>query len=659
MSYVKTTWASGDVITADKLNNIEGGIEENSIAIGDTAELTEDDLVDAVNDLKEGKADADGVYEGMTVGNAEQLVSNVFITDEEPYFFRTSGGSNDIGDREYDELVGGTVAWNQYVADDHTHIQMTTALSWDTFTGSMFFSLTAGHKYLITLDGTTVEGGSIGLRDIDANIVVRPLQPSYSLIYAAQVNTNNTTFVQGNWDAGTTDAYFKWHDLTQMFGSIVADYIYTLESNNAGDGVAWFNKYFPNLDAEYTYVDSEDVSHTMKLRDYQLGILLSVGGVSKHIMTGFNQWDEEWENGYIQDSTGNNLTGNSWIRSKNYCAIFPNTTYYFCNKGTTANADLYFYDSDKTYLGRYTGGHQTLTGVNQTFTTPVNAYYMRFYMSDAYGTTYNHDICINLHWDGERDGEYEPYEEHSYPIDDSWVGMGIPKLDSSNKLYFDGDTYASDGTVMGRYATITFDGSDDEGWKIYGGARMYPNAIPNFVAPANGVIANIFTDKGFTVYDKSHLPSSAIDTYGVSASDATSSYMLFNFNTTDLATAKAWLSANPITVMYEVATPTTAEAEPFTNPQIVSDWGTEEYVTTGVVPVGHTTKYPANLKAKLEMAPNSPSGDGEYIVKQEDGENSYVPLIIPKELPDAPTTDGTYTLKCTVASGEATYSWGS
>lgn len=27
MSYVKTTWANGDVITADKLNNIENGIE--------------------------------------------------------------------------------------------------------------------------------------------------------------------------------------------------------------------------------------------------------------------------------------------------------------------------------------------------------------------------------------------------------------------------------------------------------------------------------------------------------------------------------------------------------------------------------------------------------------------------------------------------------
>lgn len=34
MSYEKTTWKKGDVITAEKLNNIENGIEANETAIG-------------------------------------------------------------------------------------------------------------------------------------------------------------------------------------------------------------------------------------------------------------------------------------------------------------------------------------------------------------------------------------------------------------------------------------------------------------------------------------------------------------------------------------------------------------------------------------------------------------------------------------------------
>ena len=57
------------------------------------------------------------------------------------------------------------------------------------------------------------------------------------------------------------------------------------------------------------------------------------------------------------------------------------------------------------------------------------------------------------------------------------------------------------------------------------------------------------------------------------------------------------------------------------------------------------------------MAPNSPDGDGDYIVRQTDGINTYVPLITPTEIPAAPTTDGTYILKCTVADGVAEYEW--
>ncbi len=120
-------------------------------------------------------------------------------------------------------------------------------------------------------------------------------------------------------------------------------------------------------------------------------------------------------------------------------------------------------------------------------------------------------------------------------------------------------------------------------------------------------------------------------------------------------------------VVYELATSVTETAEPYQNPQIVNDFGTEEYVDAGVtastptrdveIPVGHQTFYQANLRAKLEMSPDSPDGDGDYIVRQTDGENTYVPLVIPTELPANPSEDGTYSLKVTVAEGVATLSW--
>ena len=117
-----------------------------------------------------------------------------------------------------------------------------------------------------------------------------------------------------------------------------------------------------------------------------------------------------------------------------------------------------------------------------------------------------------------------------------------------------------------------------------------------------------------------------------------------------------------VMLVYELATPTTESAEPYTAVQQVSNWGTEEYVIAeqnGVaLPVGHLTRYTQDLKAKLEMAPQSPSaGNGDYVVRQTNGTNEYVKLVIPTELPTAPSSDGNYTLKCTVSSGTATYSW--
>ena len=70
-----------------------------------------------IHDARGDVALQDGYYANMTVGNAEQLVATVGIEDKVPYNFRTSGGSADIGDREEDKLIGGTIAWNQLLPD--------------------------------------------------------------------------------------------------------------------------------------------------------------------------------------------------------------------------------------------------------------------------------------------------------------------------------------------------------------------------------------------------------------------------------------------------------------------------------------------------------------------------------------------------------------
>lgn len=78
--------------------------------------------------------------------------------------------------------------------------------------------------------------------------------------------------------------------------------------------------------------------------------------------------------------------------------------------------------------------------------------------------------------------------------------------------------------------------------------------------------------------------------------------------------------------VYKLTTPTTEQAEPYTALQTCDPAGTEEWVGASM-PVGHDTKYYADLKGKIE------------------------------DIPDAPSTDGTYTLRVTVSNGVATYSW--
>ena len=106
-----------------------------------------------------------------------------------------------------------------------------------------------------------------------------------------------------------------------------------------------------------------------------------------------------------------------------------------------------------------------------------------------------------------------------------------------------------------------------------------------------------------------------------------------------------------VLLVYELATPTYETAQPYHSTQWVSDWGTEEFVSTGIVPVGHETRYPANLRDKLQHLPDAASGNGSYLITQTDGQMMLTPFPAP------PSTAGNYVLKATVTGGVATYTW--
>ena len=409
-------------------------------AIQEALENVADDIADlataaAINDVKQ-YSDAASASATAAAGSAtsaqtsaedaedsadraETAADSILVnnTDRTPYLLRQSGGGVETGDREYDTIVGGTVGWNQLAYNNQT-ANLSTPDRRTLTIGTNSQPAIINHIYCyscnITSD-TTVGGFSVQYgsdvifgQGTGTKTTIKKCTTSMSYIYA---------YIGSSESSGASLTYkdFNIFDITQMFGSTIADYIYSLEQATAGAGVAWFRQYFP-----------EDYY------PYNAGELKSVSGVSAHVMRDGND----------------NIIGN-------------------------------------------------------------------------------------------------------YPLDDSLTLRGIPKLDG-NKLYYDGDTYESDGTVTRKYGVRAYQSGDES-------------------------LADAITDGTNTVY--------------------------------------------------KLATPTTETADPFTNPQVVDQNGTEQYVTDSIVPVGHYTRYRVNLLDNLNQ-----------ILK-------------------APTTDGTYTLTVTVSNGVATYSW--
>lgn len=106
---------------------------------------------------------------------------------------------------------------------------------------------------------------------------------------------------------------------------------------------------------------------------------------------GVNVWDEEWEVGGLNTTTGATTSQTDRIRSKNYIPIIGGKSYYFSNG--TVNLVALLYDDNKNYTGKYyyfTASQPMLDGIDSE-----GCSYIKFYMVSAYGTTYNHDISIN------------------------------------------------------------------------------------------------------------------------------------------------------------------------------------------------------------------------------------------------------------------------
>ena len=213
--------------------------------------------------------------------NTPWIDSNV--VNKAPYLSRAlAGTASRIGNYEYNKLVGGTVAFNQLVRNGNfentnnwfsgdtnvgvisvnnnaltmTLLQAPPAI-YQPFLNQTAITVLANHKYFISCEiylphATNVRietGGGVGLGV--------PVTETNKFVKVQTFYTRNTDSINRNiaiypqyltnvWEVG--DAWkiknVIFIDLTAMFGSTIADYIYSLETAQAGAGVSFFKALF-------------------------------------------------------------------------------------------------------------------------------------------------------------------------------------------------------------------------------------------------------------------------------------------------------------------------------------------------------------------------------------------------------------------------------
>lgn len=165
----------------------------------------------------------------------------------------------------------------------------------------------------------------------------------------------------------------------------------------------------------------------------------------------FNIWDEEWELGAINLSSGALIYGTS-IRSKNYIRAIGGSTIYLCSTNSVAFG-LYVveYDENNNYVYGSSDNRK-----NTILTLKPNTKFIKFYCSNAYGTTYNHDICINLS-NASLNGTYRPYKA---PIA---YQLNVPILRSVGSVQDDVKKVNVDMVDLGALSDWTYS-NNAKGW---------------------------------------------------------------------------------------------------------------------------------------------------------------------------------------------------
>lgn len=599
--------ADGGVIT-DKLadlNVTEGKLANAAVTTDKVADgaITRDKLNEEVTEELDFKADVDGYYTDMTVGAADNLTSRGDAVAAE-YLYRTSGGTADIetGQATIRSIKGNTLQWNQLIAGNMlittsrngiTCSKGSNTLTYNgtsTSNSAMYFGLTAtvlgiisGHKYLY----------ATGQNTYDAYINVGGgWNPAPKRLFTATESANDKQLIlviPANAVMNSVVITPQLFDLTAMFGA-----------GNEPSTVAEFEAYFP--EPYYPYSAGELLSVQME-------------GIET---TGFNQWDvstdgEQYEGHYYIDGSVAGYAKTANTNYNCYCVpVFPSTEY--CLSADTGNigqvANRRYLDADKQFISGSVAGFDASSTV---FTTPAGARYVEI----AVPVTTTKKFCINLHWSGRRDGEYEPFWSAQRLID-------AGTLRRAGNVY-DEQTETERITRVGEY---TFNGSNYTPW-ISSTDGDYVVFGLTTTGTGNGIKSAQATTK-YALSDLKQIP------YGICTTDAQNRvYFTLSETETTKEQAAAYLAQHPITAYIALATPIVTPIDPPLNLSYrVDDWGTERIM----VPTGEMSAPPVlDIAYGLNVVDFVRRAPSQYISAA-----SFAQYLLARDAHDGTTTTMTW-----------------
>ena len=537
------------------------------------------------------------------------------VSDNEPYVLRQS-----LGNMVETELIGGSVAWNQLVQNGNfvntdnwlaTNSRGTLSASNNVLTYTLVtigtsatqnnirqnLQLISGHKYFIRCDANTNVNTTFSFLMLDESIQ----NANYQKAISTGWNTVKTIMTpSGNCDnirlcfdmregfaVGDEVKYRNANlvDLTQMFGSTIADALYTLETTTEGAGVEWFDKYFPKIYYDYDTgsIQSVDVFSKKVVGKNKIDIKqVTNPNVPYNSINSYIINDVFYLFGTVTDSAGyyfGSSGRNMYLPAGKYTlTIFPEGDF-----GSDTEVRLRKSSDASKIVSVYTNGQKSTTF---TLNEGINVFIGIVNTTAAVGTYVNANLRIQIEL-GTISTDYEPYREIVYGFDGSKQLLGVPKL-VDNKLQYDGDIYNADGQIIRKYGIVEL-------------------SSPSY-SRYEGSVSNYF---------QTTLSDGAVEMQGI-----TQKYTFVGRGTSTLTQDKTWANSNSagriyirdddysdattfkdamsgIYLVYELANPTTESANYYQNPQRTFSDGTEEFVdglTRDVtIPVGHNSIYQKNV----------------------------------------------------------------